>query len=482
MSYTLPVEGQQLVDNLFDNHEDNSLSGFYPLADGLDAFAARIALVETAQSSIDIQYYLFHRQQSTLLLSAYLLKAADRGVRVRILLDDMSQAESEKDLSALALHDNIDVRLFNPLNHRNLRFLSFITDYSRVSRRMHNKSFIVDSKVFITGGRNIGNAYFSGEDHAQFVDLDILSVGPIVEKASHAFDLYWNHPLAVNVKELYVRADPQHFATIRESFAKVVSEQYGSDSPYVQRLKSSNIVKNLQKGRLNLDWAKGYLYVDDPNKLLTSSEDTSTHMAPKMLAAMGAPKQRAVIVSPYFIPREPGVALIRSWINSGVDVTVLTNSLAATDVPVVHAGYANYRQELVAMGVKLWELKPDFAQQGNKSKITDLTGSSNASLHAKTMAFDDDRIFIGSLNLDPRSFNLNTELGVVLMSCDINAMLRSWVDSDMPHFAWRVTLSEQGELMWTDSDGSIYNHEPQTSTLARFSTWLMSWLPIESVL
>ncbi len=481
-SYALTAEDTQLVDKFFDEQPDPDLSGFYPLIDGLDAFAARIALIDAAHTSVDIQYYLYHRQESGALLAAYLLKAAERGVRVRILLDDMSQAESEQDLAALALHENIEVRLFNPLSHRNLRFLSFLTDYPRVSRRMHNKTFIVDSQVFITGGRNIGNAYFSGEDHAQFVDLDVLGIGPIVEKAAHAFDLYWNNPLAETIEGLYGEGDNKHYQQLSENLKRYSSKDYGLDSPYVKRLKESDIVSQLRQGKLNLDWSPGYLYVDDPNKLITDSRDTTTHMAPKMLVAMGTPRDTAVIVSPYFIPRKSGVALIKKWRDQGVDVTILTNSLSATDVPVVHAGYSNYRKELLEMGVNLWELKRNFDETEEPLKIKSFGGSSTASLHAKTMAYDDDRIFIGSLNLDPRSFNLNTEQGVVMESHLFNKMLRDWVKNNMPDFAWRVTLDENGDLQWQDKSGTVLHEEPETTGWQRFTVWMMSLLPIEKAL
>ncbi len=482
-SYALPSEDADLLNRFFEHQPSADLSGFYPLIDGLDAFAARIALAEAAQTSIDIQYYLYHRQETGKVLSAYLLKAAERGIRVRILLDDMSQAESERDLAALARHDNIQVRLFNPLNHRKLRFLSFITDYSRVSRRMHNKSFIVDSQVFITGGRNIGNAYFSGEDSSQFVDLDVLSIGPVVEKATQAFDLYWNHPLAEDIDKLFTEVDDGHLDTLKGKLAYFVSREYGDSSPYVKRVKESDLVQSLRRGKLNLDWARGYLYVDDPNKLLTDSRNTSTHMAPKMIRALGVPKQQAIIISPYFVPREPGMALLRRWAEQGVKITILTNSLSATDVPVVHAGYAGYRKELLAMGVNLWELKRNFEVTPKKLKIKSFTGSSAASLHAKTMAFDNDQVFIGSLNLDPRSFNLNTEQGLVITSPRFNRLLRRWVENEMPKFAWQLSLDAEGQLQW-QSVGSekVYDHDPDTSRWQRFSVWLMSLLPIEGVL
>ncbi|KJY98179.1 phospholipase D family protein [Pseudoalteromonas ruthenica] len=482
-SYSMPAKGTALISNVIDEQPSPELSGFYPLIDGLDAFAARIALIETAQYSVDLQYYLYHREETSQLLSAYLLRAAERGVRVRLLLDDLSQANLEQDLSALAVHNNVEVRLFNPLNHRRLRFLSFITDYSRVSRRMHNKSFIVDSELFITGGRNIGNAYFSGDHNSQFVDFDVLGVGPIVDKATMAFDLYWNHPLAEDINELSGSADSQDLAQLSSRLSRYVSTAFHNESPYIQRLKESTLVQTLVNGKLSMDWAEAQLYVDDPNKLLTDSRNNSTHMAPKLFAAMGEPRQRVNIISPYFIPKDKGLELIKKWREQGVAVTVLTNSLAATDVPVVHAGYADYRQQLLAMGVELWELKRNLDLAAQQPKRKGFRGSSTASLHAKSMTMDDDKIFVGSLNLDPRSFNLNTEQGLLIHSERMNRLLSRWITTEMPKYAWQLSLDEQGDIVWQDrKNQQRLTTEPDTSAWLRFKVWLMSLLPIEDVL
>ncbi|CAM4012287.1 MULTISPECIES: phospholipase D family protein [Pseudoalteromonas] len=482
-SYAIDADKQSNLGDLVGyNHTD--LSGFYPLADGVDAFVARLALIESAQHTIDVQYYLYHRQQTTKLFTAYLLAAAKRGVRVRLLLDDMSQADSAFDLGALAHHPNFSVRLFNPFPNRSLPALGFITNFKLLSRRMHNKSFIVDNQVFITGGRNMGNAYYAAEDHAEFIDLDVLAVGKIVPEASTAFDLYWNHELAYPIQSLRGESDDMALQKVGDYLDNYVKQNH--ESNYVQRLRASNLVTMLGTGHLNLDWQKAEIFYDHPDKLLNEVEQRSANMSPHLFKAMGKPERKVIIVSPYFIPQEQGVKRLTEWVEQGVEVIVLTNSLAATDVAAVHAGYGHYRAALLRGGVKLWELKPsDLAALEIPNNKMRKTGSSQASLHAKTMTIDDSLIFVGSLNLDPRSFDLNTEMGVLVHSEKLSMMLSDWVDSKMDLFAWQLTLKSATEdkLLWHDTvTGETFDNEPQTSRWRRFQVWFMSLFPIEDAL
>lgn len=465
-------------------YEHPELSGFFPLADGVDAFVARLALIESAQHTIDVQYYLYHRQQTAYLFTAYLLAAAERGVRVRLLLDDMSQADSEFDLGALAFHPNFEVRLFNPFPNRTVRALGFLTNFNQLSRRMHNKSFIVDNQMFITGGRNIGNAYFAAEDRSEFIDLDVLSVGNVVPHASKAFDLYWNHQLAYPIESLRGESAQASLDGISEKLKNYLVTH--EDSNYVKQLKSSEFIRKLEADELYFDWQQGQLFYDHPDKLLNEVEEKSANMSPSLFEAMGDPKEKVVIVSPYFIPKKEGVELLAKWIDNGVDVTVLTNSLAATDVAAVHAGYGQYRADLLRAGVKLWELKPsDLAAIKKQKEGKRLTGSSQASLHAKTMTMDDKQIFVGTLNLDPRSFDLNTEMGVLIQSEKLSRMLSHWAGMKMAEYAWQLELEspDSDELTWYDTiTGETFDTEPKTSSWRRFQVWFMSLLPIEDAL
>jgi len=459
------------------------LSGFYPLVDGVDAFVARLALIDSAEHTIDVQYYLYHRQQTTILFTAFLLKAAERGVRVRLLLDDLSQADSELDLAALAVHPNVEVRLFNPFPNRRFRALGFITNYSQLSRRMHNKSFIVDNRIFITGGRNIGNAYFSAEDHSEFIDLDVMSVGNIVPEASDAFDLYWNHTLSYPVQDLHGERDEQSLIEITKTLENYVADNQQSN--YVEQLRESAFVNRLLNDEIEFDWQESTLFYDHPDKVMNDVDEKSANMSPSLFKKMGEPKRKAIIVSPYFIPREQGTQLLTSWVKKGVDVTVLTNSLAATDVSAVHAGYKKYRADLVRGGVKLWELKPSDLVAIKRKAGRKVTGSSQASLHAKTMTFDDEKIFVGTMNLDPRSLDLNTEMGVLIDSEKLSGFLAHWVDKKMPEYAWKVELKspDDDELIWLDTiSNQQFDEEPQTSSWRRFQVWFISLFPIEDEL
>ncbi|WP_300421015.1 phospholipase D family protein, partial [uncultured Pseudoalteromonas sp.] len=460
-SYAIAADTPSTIGDAVGNNHPG-LSGFYPLADGVDAFVARLALIDSAEHTIDVQYYLYHRQQTTILFTAFLLKAADRGVRIRLLLDDLSQADSELDLAALAVHPNIEVRLFNPFPNRRFRALGFITNFRQLSRRMHNKSFIVDNRIFITGGRNIGNAYFSAEDHSEFIDLDVMSVGEIVPNASKAFDLYWNHQLSYPVEDLHGKRDEQSLIDITKTLSSYVEQNRQSN--YVQQLHESEFVKRLLDDEITFDWQTSELFFDHPDKVLNDVREKSSNMSPRLLKRLGQPQQRVIIISPYFIPKEQGVKLLTNWVRKGVNVTVLTNSLAATDVSAVHAGYKKYRKDLISGGVKLWELKPSDLMAVKRKAGRKVTGSSQASLHAKTMTFDDEKIFVGTMNLDPRSLDLNTEMGVLIESEKLSRFLAHWVDTQMPEYAWKVELKDN-DLVWLDTvSNEQFDEEPQTSS------------------
>ncbi len=478
-SYAIAADTPSTIGDAVGNSHPG-LSGFYPLADGVDAFVARLALIDSAEHSIDVQYYLYHRQQTTILFTAFLLKAAQRGVRVRLLLDDLSQGDSELDLAALAVHPNIEVRLFNPFPNRHFRALGFVTNFRQLSRRMHNKSFIVDNRIFITGGRNIGNAYFSAEDHSEFIDLDVMSVGEIVPEASKAFDLYWNHQLSFPVEDLHGRRDEQSLDDITQSLSTYVEQNQQSN--YVQQLRESTFVKRLLDDQIEFDWQESMLFYDHPDKVMNKVSEKSANMSPLLLKQMGQPKHKVVIISPYFIPKEQGVDLLTNWAKQGVDVVVLTNSLAATDVSAVHAGYKKYRKDLISGGVKLWELKPSDLMAIKRKAGRKVTGSSQASLHAKSMAIDDEKIFVGTMNLDPRSIDLNTEMGVLIQSSKLSRSLSKWVETSMPEYAWKVDLKDD-DLVWLDTvSNEQFHEEPLTSSWRRFQVWFISLFPIEDEL
>lgn len=463
------------------------LSAFYPLGNGVDALVARLAFIDIADVSVDLQYYLFHDDDSGRLLIHHVLRAADRGVRVRILLDDMDMNGRDRGLAGLALHPNIDIRLFNPFPSRSMRHINFLTHFGTVTRRMHNKSLIVDNQIAVVGGRNIGDEYFEASEGVNFGDMDVLSAGPIVNEVSEAFDQYWNSDLAWSLSSLGASGDPALLDRARRALQELAGDL--ADSAYGMRLEESTLTAQLAAGGLSWYWAPARLLFDLPEKVLTDPDDRSSHMGPELGALLASAQEEVLAISPYFVPGEQGTALLKQLRERGVSVTVVTNSLAATDVPAVHSGYVRYRRELLESGVELWEMRPSSTQVGQKRPRL---GSSQASLHAKTFVIDGEQVVVGSMNMDPRSDQLNTELGVVIESPDLARAVQGWRDTGLPNQAWRVRLDDSessrraAKLQWITRDAAgervHTGSEPEASWWRRFVSGFVALLPIEQQL
>jgi putative cardiolipin synthase len=461
--------------------------GCRPLPDGVDALVARILLAEAAERSLDVQYYIWHDDLTGRLFANALLRAADRGVRVRILLDDVGTKANDEVVLTLDSHPNIEVRLFNPVASRAFRGLGILTDFSRVNRRMHNKSFIADNQRAVLGGRNIGDEYFDAHGGVVFRDLDVETVGPAVADASRAFDAYWNAPVSVPIAALTGRrGQAASLDALRAELAAFAEAQ--RDSAYVRSARST-AAERLAADAKGWYWGRTLVVVDDPGKVGRAPEDTEGHLLPQLGTVARQMQRELLIVSPYFVPGEAGVDWLRGVTRRGVAVTVLTNSLAATDVGVVHAGYKRYREPLLDAGVRLHEFKPGAIEyERAKGKDRDGAGSS-ASLHAKTFVFDRRAVFIGSLNLDPRSTQLNTEIGIVCESEPLARTLADGLLQALDQVAWRVEkVGEAGaapQLSWVETTPSgVVRHreEPAVSAWRRFSVWFLGLLPIESQL
>jgi putative cardiolipin synthase len=462
-------------------------SGFHLLSNGLDAFVARAVLVQTAQRSLDLQYYIFHGDKTGLILLQRLLAAADRGVRVRLLLDDWGTAsKNDANVAALATHPNVRVRFFNPyVNRSGLRKLGeMITSFSRVNRRMHNKLFIADNQAVVLGGRNIGDEYFAATD-VDFQDVDVVGFGPIARDASASFDRYWNSEFAIPPR-LLVSAPPGNtdLDRLRARLSREVDAL--RDSPYARALLESDLARSMREHNAALSWASATLFYDRPDKIATTPDESpENYLGPQLAPHNRSVQKELLLVSPYFVPGELGVRFFGSKAQDGVKVKVLTNSLAATDVWLVHAGYMNYRKPLLQKGVELYELKPAFRADAGVKR---LVGSSRASLHGKTFVYDRRSVFIGSVNIDPRSIKQNTEVGVLVMSQDlaqqVAALFERWT---RPDAAYRVELVYQGargeKLVWVgEQDGQPVEltSEPEAGFWRRFGAGLFSLLPIES--
>jgi putative cardiolipin synthase len=459
-------------------------SGFHTLASGMDAFIGRMALAEAADRTLDLQYYIFHGDLTGKLILGAALEAAERGVRVRILVDDTTAKGRDAGIVALSTHPLVQVRVFNPSAGRSSAawVLNAAGDFERINHRMHNKMFVADNQAAIIGGRNIGDEYFGAQQEVNFADMDLLLVGPAVQELSRSFDLYWNSALAYPIEAFHKEGDAEGLRKGLEDLrAHRVAAQ---DSEYGKRLRDSALRRQILDHTLTFTWAPAQVFADRPEK---AAGDESPVEVVKLGARLRPRVENAgtevLISSPYFIPGKRGMQLFKGLREKGVRVRIITNSFAGNDVAVVHSGYAQYRKELLGLGVELFELKPSLGAKGKKSTF----GSSGVSLHAKVFVIDRGQVFVGSLNLDPRSVDLNTELGVVVespaLAAEVSGMLEGLLQ---PAFSYRLTLEGKDKhLVWTaEKDGKEvrYTQDPEVSAWRRFTTWLMSALAPESLL
>ncbi|MEJ8822835.1 phospholipase D family protein [Variovorax humicola] len=467
-------------------------SGIYPLGEARDAFAARILLAQASDRSLDLQYYIWHGDTTGQLLWQAIWQAAQRGVRVRMLLDDANTGGLDPVLAALDAHPNIEVRLFNPFANRGFR-VADLGDFARLNRRMHNKSFTGDNQMTIVGGRNVGDEYYGADLNVGFQDLDVLAVGPVVGEVSAEFDRYWNNESAYPVASLLGPAPKDGATLLNENWQKV--QQDPKAQRYVDALRQSPLVQQVAERKIAFEWTTAQVLSDDPDKVRFSPERKDLQMMPRLSEVFGNGQRELDLVSPYFVPGQGGADALEKIAARGVKVRVLTNSFQATDVAPVHAGYARYRKELLQSGVKLYELKPGLADVTSRDDdgrgvgvpgSSGSGGSSSASLHAKTFAVDRSRVFVGSFNLDPRSARLNTEMGVLIDSPALAQRLSGHFDSVIPDQAYQVRLQPDSTRMeWIDrspAGETRYTDEPGIGPWQRLWINFLSILPIEAML
>ena len=332
-------------------------SGLHALSDGREALAARLALADAAQRSLDVQYFIWNKDLAGKVLLERLFRAADRGVRVRLLLDDLGTMPSDATLLTIDSHPNIEVRMFNPVALRSPRLLGMVADFGRINKRMHNKSFTADGQVAIVGGRNIGDEYFEAHAETNFADLDVAVIGPVVKEVSDQFDLYWNHQSSIPIAALARQnTTPEQFAAKRA--ALIASTRRAKPSAYAESLRDSEFARQLRNRSVSYYWGHATIVNDHPDKVLTSADKTETHLAPKLREVVDKTKRELFLVSPYFVPGKQGVELLAGVRQRGARVVVITNSLASTDGVPVHAKYQLYRKPLLEAGVELYEIKP----------------------------------------------------------------------------------------------------------------------------
>jgi len=460
--------------------EHPSLSGIYLLKTGADAFGARVALVDAAVSSIDVQYYIWHDDMTGRFMFAALQRAAARGVRVRLLLDDLTtRGGLDKSIAALSALPNVEVRLFNPFAQRSLRSLGFITDFSRLNRRMHNKSLTVDGVATIVGGRNIADEYFQAGEAFGYVDLDLLAVGAVVGDVSQSFDAFWRSDSAYPATLLIDHATPAEVAA-RTSFWDSARGEPGA-ARYRAAVRDSQLARDLLTHRLHFEWATAYLVVDDPAKGLGKSAKGDELLEQFEQKLHHRVSEQLLIVSPFFVPRAIGLDLLSDLAHRGVKIQVLTNGGESADVDAAFAAYRTYREPLLAAGVELFELK------GRVGRASAAESASDESLHAKTIGIDRSQIFIGSFNFDPRSANLNTEIGLVIDSPPLATALSQAFQDVVPLVAYQVELDAKGQLVWLDRradtpEATQLTQEPGAGFWRRACLGFLGILPIKGML
>jgi cardiolipin synthase C len=442
-------------------HDDSghNLSGIRLLTSGDEALASLIALADRAEHTLDIQYYLIREDESARLLLQHVRLASERGVRVRILVDDLNTAGEDRRFVQLGETANVEVRVFNPFPGGRYatwtRFVASASDIPRINHRMHNKLFVADNAIAITGGRNIGDQYFVRDPHSNFIDIDVVAVGPIVPQLSASFDAFWNSKYAYPIASI-AASEPAQKAGIEPE-----ESDLAGDANWLGR--------ELDAHRLDLTWVPATVLADRPAKISNDLvPDEEVTIANNIEALMRSAKFEVIVISPYFVPGNRGVALMRELAERGVHIRILTNSLASTDSPLVHNGYARYRVALLKLGVELSEVRP---QLGQKHKRFHPFKGSNASLHAKALVIDQKTVFIGSMNMDERSRSTNSELGLVMRSSDIARQVTSVLDDISADGSYRLRLGGDGTIVWSSGEPGAeqaWHTDPETTHAQRF--------------
>ena len=454
-------------------------SGYRLVEDGQEAYVLRTRSAQAAERSLDVQTYIWRDDLTGLSLARELLHAADRGVRVRLLVDDFDARAHNRGYSILAAHENISVRLFNPFTSRSgviSKVLEGIHNVARLNHRMHNKSWIADNRLALVGGRNLGDEYFAASDEVNFIDLDMALVGPVVRDISYAFDQYWNTSASYPIDLLNGKAAQNaDLDSIRAGLSQQISAL--GQSRYEAALSGNDSIRALLEGDWQLLWTEeGCFVADNPLKALKGTEVRQSNVLVGIVDAVQSASEEVAIISPYFVPGEAGTDWLIGLVKAGVRTRVLTNSLAANDVAAVHGGYARHRKALLQGGVELWELKPTAPQRGHGS----LFGSSKASLHTKALSIDGQTLFVGSYNLDPRSTALNTEQGILVTAPELATQLNTLFGEAVSQ-AWQVQLDQQGDLIWQDGE-TVLSHEPEATAWRRFQAFTSRLLHLDAQL
>lgn len=477
-STAIPASSETKLGELFERAavDHPGLTGVTPLEDGNDALASRLMLADMAEASIDLQYYIWHDDTSGILLLEALHRAAQRGVRVRLLLDDNGVPGLDPFMAALNAEPNFEIRLFNPSTIRNPKLAGYAFDFFRMNRRMHNKSMLVDGAAAIIGGRNIGDEYFQVGNDVFYADMDLLGAGAIVPETAAVFDAYWNSASVFEVERII--DGPGDMAAFTARAAEIRGGAAALE--FLDRMDSSAARYAAQAAAM--EWTNVLLVADDPIK----GQGQATRdqlMISRLGDILGKIEHKLDLVSAYFVPGDKGTEFFGGLAEAGKKVRILTNALDTTDVLLVHAGYTKYRHDLLESGADLFELK---LRGGERPEQLLPLGLSGASLHAKTLAVDNNRVFVGSFNFDPRSAILNCEMGFLIDSPRLAQLLHAKFDGQIPYLSYRPSLTPEQKMIWhedlRDTEPVVYQEEPGATWFQQVAIVVIGLLPVEWML
>lgn len=468
---TLPSSLKDRVDGWHENNEGPS--GFYPLFGGNDALGARLWLLQRAEHSIDAQYFMMKGDTAGQVFAGAMLQAADRGVRVRFLLDDVFTTVTDEELALIDAHPNIEVRLYNPISRRGIAAFNFLGDFKRANRRMHNKSFVADNQIAIVGGRNIADEYFELRTEGEFLDLDVIGIGPVAQNVSAEFDSFWNHSRSLPMDAISHGFSDAELEQVRLDVEREIRD---ADASAYQHALSSNLLHELMAATQTLFSASAEVLTDGPNKLDRPIGVENEILVSRLDEVVRGATAEVIVMTPYLVPGDQGVEFWRSVVANGARVVIVTNSLASNNHTAVHSGYAKYRKDLIDAGVELHEARADSVTRdaGGAAEAEHLT------LHTKSMLIDRQQVFIGSLNLDPRSIEINSEMGVLIDSAELGAVMAEHFLDDLHNRTYRVERDARGSLQWRGTiDGIevVETKEPLTSGWLRFKAWFLKIVP-----
>ncbi len=481
--------------------EHGNRSGFRIISNGVDAFLIRAQMIDTAQRTLDLQYFIFRGDQTGRLLTDALRRAAARGVRVRVLVDDGDTVAGDGQILALDGRPNLQVRVFNPFVYRGhskaLRALEFLFDASRLDYRMHNKLMIADGSVALVGGRNIGNQYFQMDPHSQLADDDVFSVGPVVKRLSASFDEYWNSRFAIPARALGRAKHHSDRRTARQWRSRQRRQMRSLTSPgldYVARVASGRPYADLISGRLPLVWAHSEVVCDSPDKKrVRSRERVGQLMQPEVATAAAMVSSELLMITPYVVPAPEEMKLLAALRRRGVTIRILTNSLATARGLLAQSGYMHYRVPLLREGVHLYEIRARLGNNKGSGQTERISRFGNYSLHAKQYVFDRRAVFYGSMNFDRRSRDLNTEIGLIIDSPTLAAETAArFAAMSAPQNAYTVRLrpppagaAGKPHLVWDTVERGVpveYASEPTHTPGRRLEVKLLSLLHFDGEL